>query len=234
MWGEGTPLWPHRSANISEETHSNAGRTAPATDTQAPRGRAAPLPGSLEPCHLASAAWALLRTRVTRPFHLGQLWGPPMAASPRVRQRRFKTLLGCPRLRSWAGGARTAEVPYESNSKTRGSAQVCEPFSNKEAPSCAAWYPQWRGGGYSSHLPLSPEPCEHPLNLTVPDTPLLTSARQPPPGRITTTFLPLPRGERNSRLLNTSQEMAAAGSCCRKPSMGTAASAPQPFPRHAP
>lgn len=135
-----------------------------------------------------------------------------MAASPRVRQRRFETLLGCPRLRSWAGGARTAEVPYESKSKTRGSAQVCEPLSNKEAPSCAAWYPQWRGGGYSSHLPLSPEPCEHPLDLTVPDSPLLTSARQPPPGRITTTFLPLPRGERNSRLLNTSQEMAAAGS----------------------
>ena len=158
MWGEGTPLWPHRSANISEETHSNAGRTAPATDTQAPRGRAAPLPGSLEPCHLASAAWALLRTRVTRPFHLGQLWGPPMAASPRVRQRRFKTLLGCPRLRSWAGGLAQQRFPM-----SRSPRQECLPRSANLSLTrrLLPVLPGTHSGGEGGTAPTCPCPLNH-------------------------------------------------------------------------
>lgn len=52
--------------------------------------------------------------------HPGQLWGPPVAASPRVRQRRFRTLLGCLRLRSWVWGLIQRRFPMSRSPRQEG------------------------------------------------------------------------------------------------------------------
>ena len=100
--------------------------------------------------------------------HPGQLWGPPVAASPGVRQRRSKTLLGCPRLRSWVWGLVQRRFPMSRSPRQEGPPRSANlSLTRRLLPEPPGTH---SGGeeGYRPHLPLSREPSEHPLDLTAP------------------------------------------------------------------